>query len=488
MTRTLPYRTTAVAFAAAASLCSNASAQREAGAEPPAKIALTGATVITVSGDELENATVLVEYGRIKAVGDEVELPYDAVEYDLEGKVVMPGIFHAHAPEGMDVPNEALPVTPFLHARDALDPSKLFFENSLRRGITTVHVLPGDNTVIGGMGMAVRPIGLSVRDMTVVQDASMKMSVSPRSGYDRMRQMSELRRAFFDLGIDRERLAEEKYEESLDDEPIEVGPEKARELGLEMLEDGDYEATQVDLIRTLRGDLGTWVYASRAGDVVNAKRFVEEHELLDNTVFVIGTEAHKAAPALAEAGRPVIVSPELFHRERDPFSGELVETFVPATLHEAGVEFSLLPNPSGSLAEAEPTYQAALAARNGVPRSVALRSITLNPANAMGMGEDYGSIEEGKVANLVVLSGDPLDFGSVVEHVFIDGILAYERTRDPRIQRLLDLAKRHADAEAEDQPEPEDDEDAPADEDGSDEDGSDDAQSDSDDDGEGDAE
>jgi len=82
---------------------------------------------------------------------------------------------------------------------------------------------------------------------------------------------------------------------------------------------------------------------------------------------------------------------------------------------------------------------AALLVRNGIPRAEALKAVTLNAAEIIGLGDELGSIEEGKVGNIVVLSGDPLDFASNVEMVFIDGILAYERSRDIRLERLLGL-------------------------------------------------
>jgi imidazolonepropionase-like amidohydrolase len=84
-----------------------------------------------------------------------------------------------------------------------------------------------------------------------------------------------------------------------------------------------------------------------------------------------------------------------------------------------------------------PTYQAAQCVRHGVPRAEALRAITLNPARMLGLEQRLGSLEPGKDAHLVVFSGDPLDFNSVVEQVFIDGIPAYERAKDARLQRLL---------------------------------------------------
>ena len=136
----------------------------------------------------------------------------------------------------------------------------------------------------------------------------------------------------------------------------------------------------------------------------------------------------------------------MVRRDRDPISGEITEEFIPSTLHSAGLTFALQPSPNASFAERFLTYQAARCVRNGIPRRVALKAITLNPAHMLGLGDQLGSIESGKIANIVVFSADPLDFDAKIEQVYIDGILAYERSRDPRIQDLLPKPEPKAEA------------------------------------------
>ena len=128
-------------------------------AASPAKIALTGARIIPVVGDEIPSGTLLIENGKITAVGKDVEIPYDAMEVDLQGKVLFPGMIDPHTWRGMEAPNEGLAVTPFVDVYDAIDPSRLFFEDCLRDGVTTVHIMAGNNLVIGGVSRVVRPIG-----------------------------------------------------------------------------------------------------------------------------------------------------------------------------------------------------------------------------------------------------------------------------------------------------------------------------------------
>jgi len=423
---------------------------------PPAKVALTGARIIPVVGDEIENGTILIEHGVITAIGSDVELPYDAMEFDLTGKVLFPGMINPHTWRGLDRPNETVPVAPFLDVYDAIDPSQLFFEDSLRDGVTTIHIMQANDCVIGGLSRVVRPIGLSVNEMTVMPEIGLKLATTPRRGADRMEQMASMREAFLRLDDAIDNLAEKKFDEKQkkDGKADElVAPDVARSTGRELLKDSDYGDDTLNLVRLRRGDLAAWFYAGSATDVRPAIDIATEQGILERSVFVLGPEAHRAAAELKEANRPVVLDASLFHRRRDPMTGRLEETFVPKVIHEAGLTFALQSAEGSSLAERYPNYQAAVCVRNGIPRDVALKAITLHPAQMIGLGESHGSLEVGKIANVVVFSGDPLDFSSWVDKVFLDGILAYDRERDHRLQELLKLrettTERDEDAAAE---------------------------------------
>ena len=408
--------------------------------DPPAKIALTGARIIPVVGEEIPNGTIVIEHGIITAIGGaDIEIPFDATEFDLTGKVLMPGMIDPHSASGLDVSNENLPVGPFLDVYDAIDPSRLFFEESLRDGVTTIHVIQANNTVIGAVSRVVRPIGLSVDEMTVMPDIALKLSTSPRSGFDRMMQMATLREAFDRHEHYVSRLAERKYEEQLrsQNRTINVGPAEARERGRSLVSLNEYDDQNRNLGRLLRGDLGAWIYAGTGLDVAAAIGLAQDLGILESSVFVLGSESHNAINELRETGRPVVLHPSLYQQRRDRRTGELVRVFIPKLFHDAGIPFALQTNPSASLAERYLTYQAAICVREGLSREVALRSITLSPAEMLGMGDELGSLEVGKRGNVVVMSGDPLDFSSWVEHVFIDGVHAYDRDRDFRLQELL---------------------------------------------------
>lgn len=422
-------------------------------APPPGKVALTNARIIPVVGAPLDKGIILIEQGKITAVGTDVEVPYDARVFDLRGKVLLPGMLNVHTPRGMDVANEPRPVTPHLDVYDAIDPSQLFFEDCLRLGITGVHVMPGNNAVIGGLGRVVRPIGLSVSEMTIAEGVFLKMATSPRVGFERMLQMATLRETFAELDDYAAKLAEKRYEEKLkeDNKPVDVGPAEARQRGRALIRAEDLDDQHRNLVR-LRGGrvkvageetapllkpLGAFIYCNAAMDVGPAVRLAKDNGFFDRTVLVLGGECYKAVGELKQAARPVVLPPDLTYRERDPLTDKERETFVPKAIYDAGLLWALVPGTDDSYAERMPVYQAAVCVRNGIPRDEALKAITLNPARILGLEQRLGSLEPGKDANIVVFSGDPLDFNSVVEKVFIDGILAYEREKDVRLQKLL---------------------------------------------------
>lgn len=408
-------------------------------ASPPAKLALMGGRIIPVVGKEIAKGTILIEHGKITAIGEKVDIPYDAMSFDVSGKVLFPGMIDPHSSRGLDVPNENFPVTPFLDVYDAMDPSRLYFEDALRDGITSVHVIVANNCVIGGLSRVVHPIGLTPDEMTLKPQAALKLSVAPKRGSDRMIQMATLRETFLELNDYLENLAEEKYEKSLEekDEKIDVGPEEARKRGKKLIKTEDFDDKHRNLIKLSRGEMDAFTYCELASDVSRAIKLAGDNGFADRNTFVLGTDCFKATDEIKSSGRPVVLDPELLHRERDSLTGKLKETFVPKVFADKGIRFSLQPDPDNSLAERYLNYQAARCVRNGIKRETALEAITLNPAKALGLADKVGSLEVGKIANIVVFSGDPLDFNSWVDQVYIKGIKAYDRENDVRLKQLL---------------------------------------------------
>ena len=318
-------------------------------------IALTG-NIVPVAGDAIEGGTILIVDGKVTAVGKDVELPFDAKVVEFEGKTLFPGMVLAHTSGGLDVANENLPVTPFVDVYDSIDPSSLFFESALRQGLTTIGIFQGRNTVVGGMGRAIRPVGLMVEEMTVAASTGLALSTTPKSGYDAMVQAAQMREAFAELDDYIGKLAEKKYDEKLekDGEKIDVMPEEARERGEKLIEYEDLDDKHRTLYRLTKGEVDAHVHCVRAMDVLKAIAIAEERGFLARTTFVLGPEAHKAADRIKETGRPVVLSPTLTHREYHPITGEESTTFVPAVFADKGIPFALSVNPAISCSRLVP--------------------------------------------------------------------------------------------------------------------------------------
>ena len=142
----------------------------------------------------------------------------------------------------------------------------------------------------------------------------------------------------------------------------------------------------------------------------------------------------RAADLIAEAGVPVVLEGELVHQRRDPVTGEELETFVPTVLSEAGVRFAISTEDSG---QHSLWYQAARAIGYGLTRDEALAAVTTVPAEILGLSDEIGSLEKGKVANLQILTGDPLKATTWVHSVMLEGEIVYERATDPKLKYLF---------------------------------------------------
>ena len=146
--------------------------------------------IITQAGEDIENGVIVIEDGRITAIGPagEVDKPWDAPVVGGPELVAFPGFVEAHSSDGMDRANENIDVAPYLDIRDSIDPVAFYFEDCLRYGITTVNVQQGRDCVIGGQGMVVRPVGMTVEEMMIRPQYGLKISTTPKRGKSRATQ------------------------------------------------------------------------------------------------------------------------------------------------------------------------------------------------------------------------------------------------------------------------------------------------------------
>lgn len=426
-------------------------------------LAIQDAKIYTVSGEPIESGTVLIRDGRIVDVGSDVRIPGEARVIDAQGMVVMPGFIDAHNSAGMSQANEQNSVVPFLSVVDSIDPVASYFEECRRNGITSAAVVPGNSTLIGGKAVIVKTAGRFVDDMIVRRDSGIKLSLRPTSG-SRMSQLARLRReldkakAALEKEAERSEKADEKKaknesagsaeserDEQADGEKSkgdtkEEGEDKEADKSDEKGDGGQEKKEEgLEALKlAVQGKLPAYIYCEKPMDVVAAVKLSEGYGL--TSIFVLGRDCYKAADLLAKQKTTVILDPSLVFWETDPRTREDKKIVLPRIYQAAGVPFVFQIQSSGSqstLGSSYFWYQAATAVKYGVSTQDALAAVTLEPAKLLGIEKLVGSIEVGKDADLIVLTGEPLEIGTWVEHTIVGGNVVYNRADDEKLERLL---------------------------------------------------
>lgn len=441
--RTWALARTAVAGLSAALLSLTATAQD--------KVVLEVGRAETLDGPAIEDAVIVLANGRIQAVGKagEVEVPWDAVVHRFPDSVAFPGFVEAHVSRGMDRPNETLDVAPFLDIRDSIDPVNSFFEDSLRAGVTTIGIQQGNDTVIAGQGMVVKPYGMTVEQMMVRTGTGLKISMAPKRGKSRATQTQSLRDAFRDLRLHLEQLVQEKREgnDRARREALYQGRDlsgdraKGRAMegmawkveGLELVPRGEIDEKLEPLLDVVEGRLPVWFYCEQPVDVHRALDVARENGFLHRTTLVLDPPCWKAADLIAEAGVPVVLT-GMIHTERDPRTGDEEETSVVEVMRDKGIAFAL---EAGNSTTQSLWFQAAMAIGQGLTREQALAAVTTTPARMLGLEGRVGKLAAGMDGNVLICSGDPLSVTTTVDHVFIEGAHVYDRSQDVRVKHLF---------------------------------------------------
>ncbi len=412
-------------------------------------IVIKAGKVITLAGEMIENGTIVIENGRVTAVGKDVKAPWNAEVKEFPNSVAFPGFVEALTNSGMDRANENIDVAAFLNVKDSIDPVNFYYQDALRAGITTINVQQGADCVVGGMGYVVKPDGMTVAAMTVRPNSGVVMSASPKRGKSRATQALALRRTFQDLEAYLQDLVQQKKDGSSyatrealyqgrepDDETAKgrkMGGSTWKVEGLETVPRWEIDEKQAPLLSIVEGKSNVFFYCYAPTDVHTAIKTAKDNGFLARTTLVLGNSCWKAADAIAAAGVPVVLTGSVMDVERDPRTGEEIETFVPGILHEKGIKFALQSSGGGLQSL---WYQAALCVGHGMPREQALAAVTTTAAEIVGLEKRVGSIEAGKDGNVVIFSGDPLSVTSHVEHVVLEGNHIYDRSTDVRMRQL----------------------------------------------------
>ncbi|MCR9201993.1 MAG: amidohydrolase family protein [Planctomycetaceae bacterium] len=408
------------------------------------KLAISGATIIPVSGERIENGTILISDGRIEAVGADLDIPVEAKVIDASGQFVMPGIINVHSAAAMSQANEQNSNVPFLSVVDSIDPIRSFFGESRRNGVTTAAVVPGNSTMIGGRAAIVKTAGTYVDDMIVKRDAGLKISMAPASGSSRMSHYARLRKELQKVKDANEKDAEQKKADA----------KKAAAAKTEEKKEGDTESkpaaaatptssqsetakvSRETLTKLLAGELPAIIYCQTSMDVPQALTLVEEFGL--KPILVLGRDCYKAAGLVAKKKIPVVLDSTMVYWRTDPITRKDEKIVLPKIFSDAGASFVFQAADSGTtLGTHYYWYQAATAVRYGMSADAALKALTLDSAALLGIDGAVGSIEAGKDADLVILSGEPLSVSTWVETTIVGGKVVYEKSKDEELRLLL---------------------------------------------------
>lgn len=380
-------------------------------------IGFSNARLITMeeSGEEmpLNTGWMTVAEGKIREVGYGSSVPqYCGKVVDLKGKVVTPGLIdpHSHiglyeegnAKEGDDINEISNPATPHLRVIDGISPRDIGFKSARERGVTCVCCLPGSANVIGGLGSVLKTADNQVDEMVLSPNCCLKVAFgeNPKRVYGEKRENPVTRMAI--AGVLREKLVQ------------------AAEWKSENMSSPKRDLQQQVFVDVLEGRLPMRVHAHRADDVMTAIRIAEEFGI--NIVLEHCMEGHFIAEEIAKRDIPVVYGPMFLGRVKQELR-EMDER-TPAVLMEAGVKVALTTD-HPEISVGHLLLCAAVAAREGMGEMEALKAVTINPAEILGVASRVGSLAPGKDADFVVWTGSPFELMSKVDVVFIDGEPVY---------------------------------------------------------------
>ncbi|HZH34198.1 MAG TPA: amidohydrolase family protein [Pyrinomonadaceae bacterium] len=384
---------------------------------------IRNARIVTVTGATIENGSVLIQNGKIAAVGANVPSAGDAQTIDGSGLTVFPGMIDAGTNMGlMEIPlgapgtdddAEVGEMNPNARAIVAVQPHSTHIPVTRVNGVTSAQTFPNGG-VIAGQSAVINLIGSTQAEMSVNPAFALVINfprVSTFGGFGgggqtfdfnealrtRDRRLDELRKMLKDAetyGKVQDAYAQNKSV-----------PRPSTDLKL------------AALVPYVRGERPVIFNADRETDIRNAVRFADEMKL--KAIILGGNEAWKAANVLKEKNVPVILTGMWSLPARDDdYYDVLFENA--SKLQKAGVRFCVATGDSGANVRDLP-YQAGMAAAFGLTPEEALKSVTIYPAQILGVERQLGSIETGKTANIVVATGDILDPRTKIVHLFING-------------------------------------------------------------------
>jgi len=402
-------------------------------------LVLSGGTVHPVSGPVIPNGVVVVDGGRISAVGASLSVPPGAKVVDCTGKHVYPGFVHANTMlglqeistiQGADDTQESGNLNPNQRAEVMYNPDSDFLPVARLNGITSVLCIPGGGSVRGTSA-------LMHLDGWTQEDITVRAPVALHVQWPNMTPV----RAFFETRTDEEQMkardeAIRVIADAFDDARAYWKARDAESGAGVPKHDGDVRWDAMR--RALKGEIPVAFHCDALNQIRAVLKFCDEQKLA-NVILVGGYDSWRVAEELKRRDFAVIVASVLAQPNRlyEPYDQAFT---VAGKLSKAGVRFCIADEGGGGSAmnARNLPQHAGMAAAFGLPRDEALKSVTLYPAQILGVDAKVGSIEAGKLADLQITDGDPLEVTTHCEQVIIRGKLVPMESRQTRLFRKYD--------------------------------------------------
>jgi imidazolonepropionase-like amidohydrolase len=384
-------------------------------------VAIKNATIVPVTSPTIPNGTIVFSNGIITAVGANAAIPPNATVIDGTGLFVYPGLIDSGSHVGLEeisaVPGtvdtaELGDINPNARAEVAVNPHSNIIPVTRVNGITTVVTEP-EGGIISGSSAMMQLAGWTPQEMTLKAPLAMHIHF-PR-----------LRSAAFDEVPQDEEAAKEstknytkqidKLRDTFRDAQAYAKASSARKQN-SAVKRVDRDLILEALVPVVEGREPVVMHASLERDIRAALKFADEFKL--KVILADADDVARVIPELKSRNIPVILGPILSLPPREDDSYDLIYTNA-KTLNDAGILFAIQSLDSHNARNLP--YHAAACAAFGLPKEVALRSITIAPAQIFGLADKIGSLESGKLANIIVTDGDPLEIVTHVKHLYIAG-------------------------------------------------------------------
>jgi imidazolonepropionase-like amidohydrolase len=392
-------------------------------APPAAAIVLRGGKLLTISHGVIDNGVLVMENGRIAAIGGaNTSIPKGAKVIDVTGMTVYPGLIDSETHLGLTeiqaerMTNDEIEMSdeimPHMHVYDAFHAETAVIPVTRINGITNAIVAPASRDTLPGQDSFIQLAGKSATEMLMIRDIAMPLNFTgdqrrnqsfeqAKYPFTRMGMAAQLRQTFIDAQDYADKLA--AYDKKKAADPDKAGAPPKRDLKLEAV------------LPYLRGQKPVVLAAEEANDLQTAMGLAKEFHL--KVILNHLTHSASVLDQVAASGFPVIVGP-IYEQPKDDERYDAVYR-LPAEMAKRGIKIAFASYDAHNSRNLP--YAAGYATAFGLPHDEALKALTLNPAQMWGVDKELGSLDAGKLANVVVANGDPLDVKTDVKHVFIDG-------------------------------------------------------------------